>query len=580
VLAKRFMTPSGLVIRIFLASALLFFLLGCGTSDTPSTDGEATEAAPVSQAAGTPVPEAELTDAPTPAGGPRYGGVVNIQKHGPPGKLDPHPSVAGLDASEFAHVYDNLVQYNPFEPTDEIVPDLAESWDISDDGLVFTFHLHDHVVWTDGEPFNADDVLFSLERIVEPGKPRPRAGLIRQYYESSKVVDDHTIEVTLAFPAAAFLNVLGMEYVKILPRHVVEAGVDINLGENMVGTGPYKFVKYVKGNRLEFEKNQDYWREGLPYLDGINKIIISDIGRIIAAFKAGQVMTSTIGWTNLTVRDYLKLAEDAEEVLSVHRLCCDQAGFGLMMNVNKSPTDDARVRRAIFVAVDREAINQANIAGAGTVGSPVQTWAGLGMSQEELVQQPGFRMAADGSKHPDDLQMARDLLAEAGYADGLDITLRFSLTEGQNPDSAALIKDQLKDVGINVTLEGLEYQTSLEAWKSEDFELGIQGNGYVVPDPDVLLNAFYMPQGTRNYSHWSHPQFVDLYNQQSRATDPAERLELISQMENIILFEDTPAVMLYYQPFFWLVNHKLKNFAVPLTIASTYLQFDSIWLDE
>ena len=201
-------------------------------------------------------------------------------------------------------------------------------------------------------------------------KPRPRAGLIRQYYESSKVVDDHTIEVTLAFPAAASLNVLGMEYVKILPRHVVEAGVDINLGENMVGTGPYKFVKYVKGNRLEFEKNQDYWREELPYLDGINKIIINDIGRIIAAFKAGQVMTSTLGWTNLTVRDYLKLAEDAEDVLSVHRLCCDQAGFGLMMNVNKSPTDDARVRRAIFVAVDREAINQANIAGAGTVGSP------------------------------------------------------------------------------------------------------------------------------------------------------------------------------------------------------------------
>ena len=490
-------------VQLFLTMLFLLLLVACGSSAPPAEEGETT-AAPttVAQPAATPVPQAQPTEPPAPAPGqPKYGGILNMHKHGPPGKLDPHPSVAGLDASEFAHVYDNLVQYNPFEPTDEIVPDLAESWDVSEDGLVFTFHLHDHVTWTDGEPFTAADAFFSLERMVEEGKPRPRAGLIRQYYESSRVVDDHTIEVTLKFPAAAFLNVLGMEYVKILPRHVVEAGVNIDLGENMVGTGPYKFVKYVKGNRLEFEKNEDYWKEGLPYQDGVNKIIISDISRVIAAFRAEQVMVPTIGWTNLTIRDYLKLAEDAKDVLSVPRMCCDQAGFGLMMNVNRPPTDNAKVRRAIFIAIDREAINQANIAGEGSVGSPVQTWAGLGMSMEEILQQPGFRLTADGQKHPDDLQMARDLLAEAGYADGLDITLRFSLTEGQNPDSAALIKDQLKDVGIDVTLEGLEYQTALEAWKGEDFELGIQGNGYVVPDPDVLLNAFYMPQGTRNYSH-------------------------------------------------------------------------------
>ena len=567
---------------LLITMVFLLLIVACDSSDTPADEGEAT-AAPTgaAQSAATPVPESEPTEPPAPApGDPKYGGVLNIQKHGPPGKLDPHPSVAGLDASEFAHVYDNLVQYNPFEPTDEIVPDLAESWGISDDGLVFTFNLHDHVVWSDGEPFTASDASFSLERMVEEGKPRPRAGLIRQYYESSSIIDDHTIEVTLKFPAAAFLNVLGMEYVKILPKHVVEAGVDINLGENMVGTGPYKFVKYVKGNRLEFEKNENYWREGLPYLDGINKIIISDISRIIAAFKAEQVMLSTLGWTNLTVRDYLKLADDAGDILTVPRMCCDQAGFGLMMNVNQSPTNDPKVRRAIFLGVDRDAINQANIAGEGSIGSPVQTWAGLGMSHEELAQQPGFRYTADGLKHPEDLQAARDLLAEAGYEDGLDITLRFSLTEGQNPDSAALIKDQLKDIGVNVTLEGLEYQTALEAWKGEDFQLGIQGNGYVVPDPDVLLNAFYMPQGTRNYSHWSHPRFIELYDQQSKATDPARRLELIGEMENIILFDDTPAVMLYYQPFFWPSNKKLKNFAVPLTVASTYMQFDSLWLDD
>ncbi|PKB79074.1 MAG: hypothetical protein BZY88_15200 [SAR202 cluster bacterium Io17-Chloro-G9] len=569
--SHRFVT-----IGLLTASILLLFITACGSSSTSQDDDGA---APVAAATATPVAQASASDAPATESS-KYGGVLNMQKHGPPGKLDPHPSVAGLDASEFAHVYDNVVQYNPFAPTDAIVPDLAKSWDISDDGLVFTFHLEEQVTWTDGEPFTTDDVLFSLERMVEPGKPRPRAGLIRQYYEGAEIVDDHTINVTLKFPAAAFLNVLAMEYVKILPKHVVEAGVDIDLGENMVGTGPYTFAKYVKGNRLEFEKNDNYWKEGLPYLDGINKIIISDIRRILAAFKAEQVMLSTIGWTNLTIRDYLKLGEDAKDILSVPRMCCDQAGFGLMMNVNKPPTDNAKVRRAIFLAVDRNAINQANIAGEGSVDSPVQTWAGLGLSMEELLQQPGFRVNPDGTKHPDDLQMARDLLAEEGYADGLDVTLRFSLTEGQNPDSAALIKDQLKDVGINVTLEGLEYQTALEAWKAEDFQMGIQGNGYVVPDPDVLLNAFCMPQGTRNYSHWAHPEFQELYDKQSRATDPAKRLEIISEIESIILFEDTPAAMLYYQPFYWPVNHKVKNFAVPLTVASTYMQFDSLWLDQ
>ena len=183
----------------------LLFLMACGSSEMPGDEGD-DAAVPTSESSSsaTPVAESELTEPPAPAAGdPKYGGILFMQKHGPPGKLDPHPSVAGLDASEFAHVYDNLVQYNPFEPTDEIVPDLAESWDVSEDGLVFTFNLHDNVVWTDGEPFTADDVLFSLERMVEEGKPRPRAGLIRQYYGSSQVIDDHTIEVTLDFPAAA-----------------------------------------------------------------------------------------------------------------------------------------------------------------------------------------------------------------------------------------------------------------------------------------------------------------------------------------------------------------------------------------
>ena len=153
-----------------------------------------------------------------------------------------------------------------FEPTDEIVPDLAESWGISDDGLVFTFNLHDHVVWSDGEPFTASDASFSLERMVEEGKPRPRAGLIRQYYESSSIIDDHTIEVTLKFPAAAFLNVLGMEYVKILPKHVVEAGVDINLAKTWWAPVPTSSLSMSRVTVSSSRKTRTTERKGCPTL--------------------------------------------------------------------------------------------------------------------------------------------------------------------------------------------------------------------------------------------------------------------------------------------------------------------------
>ncbi len=568
---------------------LLVFLLACGSSATEAPPTEAAPAAtpvaatstsaPVSGAAAdTPVPQAQPTAEPATDASIKRGGIITMQKHVPMGKLDPHPSSTGIEASEFAPLYNQLVQYSELSPTNAIVEDLASNWEVNGDGTIYTFTIHDNVKFTDGEDLTSDDVVFSLNRMVEEGKPRPRAGLLRNYYQSSRALDPYTVEVTLKFPAAAFLPVLGIEYMKILPKHVVEAGVDITVGENVVGSGPFIFSRFVKGDRVEFEANPNYFKEGLPYVDGLTKFIIGDIGRMVAAFQTEQLHSQTIGWTNMTVVDYLQLSENSSDVLSVTQLD-DFAAFGMMINTNVAPLDDVRVRRALFLATNGDALNEAIMAGKGRRHGPVPYWAGLGSTYDELLDVPGFRLTADGQKDPRDIEEAKELLAAAGFPNGFDITMKFRQC-CQYAEQTAMLKEQFKEIGINLELIGMESVAGFAAYSAQDFELAVQGNGFAVPDADVIINALYRPDGVRNYSHWSHPEIEELYAQQSRATDETERKRLIGEIEQILAFEDSPWVGLYWQPFFWVKSHKIKNWDVPLTVASTGMKWEAAWIDD
>jgi peptide/nickel transport system substrate-binding protein len=568
---------------------LLVFLLACGSSATEAPPTEAAPAAtpvaatstsaPVSGAAAdTPVPQTQPTAEPATDASIKRGGIITMQKHVPMGKLDPHPSSTGIEASEFAPLYNQLVQYSELSPTNAIVEDLASNWEVNGDGTIYTFTIHDNVKFTDGEDLTSDDVVFSLNRMVEEGKPRPRAGLLRNYYQSSRALDPYTVEVTLKFPAAAFLPVLGIEYMKILPKHVVEAGVDITVGENVVGSGPFIFSRFVKGDRVEFEANPNYFKEGLPYVDGLTKFIIGDIGRMVAAFQTEQLHSQTIGWTNMTVVDYLELSENSSDVLSVTQLD-DFAAFGMMINTNVTPLDDVRVRRALFLATNGDALNEAIMAGKGKRHGPVPYWAGLGSTYDELLDVPGFRLTADGQKDPRDIEEAKELLAAAGFPNGFDITMKFRQC-CQYAEQTAMLKEQFKEIGVNLELIGMESVAGFAAYSAQDFELAVQGNGFAVPDADVIINALYRPDGVRNYSHWSHPKIEELYAQQSRATDETERKRLIGEIEQILAFEDSPWVGLYWQPFFWVKSHKIKNWDVPLTVASTGMKWEAAWIDD
>jgi peptide/nickel transport system substrate-binding protein len=201
------------------------------------------------------------------------------------------------------------------------------------------------------------------------------------------------------------------------------------------------------------------------------------------------------------------------------------------------------------------------------------------MSEEELLEVPGFRQTADGKKDPRDIQMAKDLLAEAGYPDGFDATITVRQT-GIYADQAALLKDQFRELSINITTRPLESTAGLAAFLALDFEMGIQGTGFAFHDPDQILAGLYLPRGARNYPGWEHPKIIELYDQQAQATDQLKRGEIISEIEQILLYEDNHWVGLLWDNFGWPVSKQIQDFYLPPTVASTGMMWERIWLDD
>ena len=572
----RFVGPVYRYALVFLALSII----ACGTA-TSSPAAQPTAAAtppPAPMTEPTSLPQAQPEATPEPEAVGKSGGVVPMQKHAAPRRIDPHPSGSGIDMSEATLLYNGLVKYNDIGDVKQIIGDLATHWDVSDDGLTYTFIIPEGVQWTDGTPLTAADVVFSLDRMVQEGESRPRAGSLRTYYTSSEAIDPQSIAVNLKFPAAAFLSALGIDYMKIVPKHVVEAGTEIGDVAPQVGSGPYEMVDYRKGDSIEYKRNENYFKDGLPLLDGIIKYVITDKGRTKAAFETKQLLMGTVGFTGMNVQDYLNLQESAGDHLTVHFMN-DFLAIGLMLNTTIPPYDNPKVRRALFLAVDRQAQLDAFGFGKGSIHGPLPSWLWFGLPEEELLEVPGFRQTADGKKDPQDLEMAKQLLAEAGYPDGFDATITVRQT-GIYADQAALLKDQFREIGIDITTRPMESTAGIAAFLALDFEMGIQGTGFAFHDPDQILAGLYLPRGARNYPGWEHPKITQLYDQQARATDQTKRGEIISEIEQILLYEDNHWVGLLYDNFGWPVSKQIQDFYVPSTVASTGMMWERIWLDQ
>lgn len=444
-----------------------------------------------------------------------------------PPNLDPTGGAAqAIDSVLYSNVFEGLTR---FMADGSVVAGLAKSWDISDDGLTYTFMLNEGVMFHDDTDMNADDVKFSLDRARADDSTNAQKGLFADIADVT-VVDPLTVQVTLAQPNGSFLfNMAWGDAVIVAPESIE------TIASNPIGTGAFAFSDWVQGDRLELVRNDTYWGDA-PALESATFRFISDPTAAFAAVMAEDV-DAFVGFPapeNLPQFE----ADPRFQVLVGNT----EGETILSMNNQMPPFDNVLVRQAVSLAIDRQAIIDGAMFGYGT---PIGThFAPHNPDYVDLI--------ANSAHNPD---RARELLAEAGFADGFTTTLKLP------PPSYArrggeIIAAQLREVGITAEITNLEWAQWLEeVFKAKDFGMSIVSHTEPM-DLGIYANPNY-------YFQYDNIVFQAVMDKLNATTDPAMRSELMAAAQTIIS-EDY-------------VNGYLFQLAVP-TVAKAGL--NGLWLDQ
>ncbi|QIE55168.1 ABC transporter substrate-binding protein [Pikeienuella piscinae] len=430
--------------------------------------------------------------------GPALAADVTIGMQLEPPALDPTAgAAAAIDEIVYANVFEGLVR---FAPDGSIKPGLAESWEITDGGLVYTFKLREGVTFHDGTTFDAEDVKFSLDRIAAEESANAQKALYASILEVV-ALDPTTVRVTLNQPTGGFLfNLAWGDAVIVAPESAAANATD------PVGTGPFKFSKWVKGDSVEIVKNDAYWGDAAK-LDKATFKFISDPNAAFAAVMAGDIDA----FPGFPAPEILEQFQSDPRFLVI---VGSTEGETILATNNKAgPLADVRVRAAIAHAIDRQAIIDGALYGYGT---PIGThFAPHNPAYVDLTLQSAY-----------DPEFSKKLLAEAGHAEGL--TLRLKLP----PPSYArrggeIIAAQLREVGIETEITNLEWAGWLEeVFKNKDYDLTIVSHTEPM-DIGIYARDDY-------YFNYASDEFKVVHAMLERSTDEAERTALLQALQRII----------------------------------------------
>ncbi|MBI2909827.1 MAG: ABC transporter substrate-binding protein, partial [Chloroflexi bacterium] len=506
------------------------------------------------------------TPSPKPAAGqPRYGGILNFSHSGDPISYDPVQETGVQSMAPVIPSYSGLVQHSPTEPA-KVIGDLAEKWDLSPDGMSYTFHLFKNVKWHDGAPFTSEDARFSLETVRQPprGVVSPKKEWLKPI-DKVEAPDRDTLKVTLGYLSASFLHNLGDGRMVVVPKHVFEAKG--NMRRDVVGTGPYRFKAHAAGVSFSVAKNPDYFVKGRPYLDGITWFFIQDAATRFAALRTGRVHMTPANAYGLRPSQSEIVRKELSDKIATYRF----PGFVYMafwMPHNKAPWNDVRVRRAVDLVLDRPKVIDVAVEGVADVGGflPPGAWS---VPQADLMKMPGYRQPKDA-----DIAEAKRLMAEAGYAQGFKSTIT-SRNRAPTDRSAIAVKDQLAQIGIDFSLKLFEEATTFDVLYKRAFDTAVMTNSGGFDDPDQFL-GLYVAGLPRNFSDFSDEIVAKRYEEQARTMDAAKRKEIVLDIQRR-MFELIPASVLFWYVFELGVWKDVKDFTPGIGLYNN-MKYQDIWL--
>lgn len=503
------------------------------------------------------------------------GGVLRIYQHeSPPGASILEEST-GSTVIPFMAVFNNLVVFDPQVPQNSersIVPDLAESWSWNSEMTELTFKLREDAAWHDGVPFTSRDVVCTFDLLADKSREKLRRNPRKEWYRNVDFVDargNYEVTLYLSHPQPSLLSMLASGYSPIYPCHVPPS----QMRNRPIGTGPFKLTSFREFQSVSLVRNPDYWKKDKPYLDGIEFTISSNASTAILSFAVGR-FDMTTPW-QITPEELQIVRQRAPATR------CETTpmnlNINLLINRTRRPFDNAELRRAVTLAIDREAFVAALGRDVAEIGGTMQPprdglW---GLPADSLADIPGYGADVEHNRTE-----ARALMAKLGYGPDKRLPLRV-ITRGTSAytSAAPILLSQLKEIYVDAQLDIVETTRWFPRLAGKDYIIALNATGNGIDDPDQTLYENFACGSVRNYTGYCNREVEKMFDAQSTETDPQKRRRLVHEIDARLLADGARPPIVWklgttcMQPY-------VKGYVPMVNSVYNGFRFEDVWLDK
>ena len=505
----------------------------------------------------------------------KHGGILKGTHRATPSSGSIHEEATNNTVTPYASVYNGLVMFDQHDPVNKmsnIQPDLATSWSWDDSKTKLTFKLRDGVKWHDGKPFTAEDVKCTWDLLQGKRKQRLRKNPRKAWYQNLDMVtadNDHQATFHFKRPQPWVLMMLASGYSPVYPCHISPK----QMRTNPIGTGPFKFVELKQNEHVKFTKNENYWKKDRPYMDGIEWTIIRSRATRHLALASGEF---DIGW-NIDVQPPQIKDLKAQAPDLVCELKTTNVSLNVIVNRDKPPFNDAKMRQALGLALDRKSFidilgHGKFVKGGALLPPPDGVW---GMTPEMLEKTAGFGTDVEGNR-----AKARKIMEGLGYGPNNRLKMKMSTRNfASYRDPAVVLIDQVKEIYIDAELDTIESGEWYGKVARKDYQLGMNWTGTGVDDPDAHFYENYACGSQRNYTGYCNQEIMAMLETQSQEVDPEKRKQLVFEIDRK-LQEDAARPIIFHSKAGTCFHPRVKGLTVMTNSAYNGWRFEDVWLDK